>query len=322
FIPSGILFFFACSLFLGMFDLPFDLYRTFVIEKRFSFSTITFPMWLSDLVKSVLISAVIMGIFLSVFFWLILIAPKTWWLMSWIFFVSFQMLMSWLYPVVIAPLFNKFEAIDDRDLLEKISDLAGRAGITVKGIFKMDAQKRSRHSNAYFTGIGKSKRIVLFDTLIQGHTREELLSVLAHEIGHWKKGHIRKQIIMSMTVSFVLLYGAYLAVTKSVLYTTFGFSGVTIYAGLFLLSVILKPAAYLVSPLGAMISRHFERQADTYAYEQIGSAEAMVSALKQLATQNLSNLHPDPVYAWFMYSHPPLVERIRYLNGLQRGQKG
>ena len=317
FIVSGVVFFFLCYLILGAFEIPFDLFRTFRVEKRFSFSTITGRVWVTDLIKSILVSALLMGVFLSVFFGLITIAPRSWWFLAWIFFISFQLLVSWLYPVVIAPLFNKFEPIEEKSLMEGIRSLAERSGLTVKGIYKMDALKRSRHSNAYFTGIGKSKRIVLFDSLLQDHTRDEILSVLAHELGHWKMGHVRKQLILSVALSFVLFYGAYAAVTHEGLYTTFGFPAVSIYAGLFILTILLKPAAFLISPLGAMISRHFERQADDYAYAQIGSADAMVSALKVLATQNLSNLHPDPVYAWFTYSHPPLVERIRRLKKLR-----
>ncbi len=323
FIVSGVVFFFLCYLILGVFEIPFDLFRTFRVEKRFSFSTITGRVWVTDLIKSILVSALLMGVFLSVFFGLITIAPRSWWFWAWIFFISFQLLVSWLYPVVIAPLFNKFEPIEEKSLMEGIRSLAERSGLTVKGIYKMDALKRSRHSNAYFTGIGKSKRIVLFDSLLQDHTRDEILSVLAHELGHWKMGHVRKQLILSVALSFVLFYGAYAAVTHEGLYTTFGFPAVSIYAGLFILTILLKPAAFLISPLGAMISRHFERQADDYAYAQIGSADAMVSALKVLATQNLSNLHPDPVYAWFTYSHPPLVERIRRLKklGNNRGRR-
>ncbi len=316
FIVSGVTFFFLCSLLLGAFEVPFDLYRTFRIEKTFSFSTITARVWLTDLAKSIFVSALLMGVFLSVFFGLITLAPKSWWLWAWGFFVFFQLLVSWLYPVVIAPLFNKFEPIEDEDLMAGIRSLAESSGLSIKGIYKMDAMKRSRHSNAYFTGIGKSKRIVLFDTLLQDHSHDEILSVLAHELGHWKLGHVRKQLILSVIISFVLFYGAYLAVTHEGFYTTFGFQTPAIYAGLFLLTLFFKPAAFLLSPLGAMISRHFERQADDYAFHQVGTSDALVSALKKLATLNLSNLHPHPVYAWFAYSHPPLVERIRRLKSL------
>jgi STE24 endopeptidase len=318
FVISGIVFFFLCYLALGIFEIPFDLYSTFVIEKRFSFSTITVGTWVSDLIKSLLVSAVLMGVFLAVFLSLITFAPGTWWIWSWLFFISFQLLVSWLYPVLIAPLFNKFEPIEDENLRERIRSLAQSAGIHVKGIYRMNALKRSRHSNAYFTGLGKSKRIVLFDTLLENHTPDEILSVLAHEMGHWKLGHVWKQLVVSSAVSLVLFYGAYLVVNSSLFYASFGFSVMALYAGLFVLSIFAKPAAFLLSPIGAMISRHFERQADDYAYAKIGSPDALISSLKELATHNLSNLHPDPFYAWFTYSHPPVVERIRRLENMER----
>lgn len=316
FVFSGILFFFACSLITGVVEIPFDLYRNFVIEKKFSFNTLTLKLWITDLIKTVLVSAIVMGLFLAIFFGIILYAPTTWWIWAWIFFILFQVIIMWLYPVVIAPLFNKFEPVEDQDLKSRIYALAGKSGIKVKGLYTMDAGKRSRHSNAYFTGIGKTKRIVLFDTLVHTHTTEEILAVLAHELGHWKKGHIRKQLILSMVVSLGLLYLAYVLTTHPVLYTTFGFENITIYVGLFLLTIIAKPFAFFLTPLGCMISRWFERQADDYAYVLTGESVHLVNALKQLAKNNLANLHPHKIYAWFYYSHPPIVERIRRLEKL------
>jgi STE24 endopeptidase len=313
FVLSGIFFFFSCSLIMGAVEIPFDLYRNFVIEKRFSFNTLTLKLWITDLIKSLLISAVVMGIFLAVFFGLIYHAPRSWWVWVWVFFICFQLLIMWLYPVVIAPLFNKFEPIEDQELKDRISLLATKAGVDVKGLYKMDAGKRSKHSNAYFTGIGKVKRIVLFDTLVQAHTTDEISAVLAHELGHWKKGHIKKQLVLSIVLSLVVLYLAYLFVSHDVLYATFGFESITIYAGIFLLTIIAKPFSFFLNPLGCMLSRHFERQADDYAFSLTGDAVSLVNALKQLAKLNLANLHPHPAYAWFYYSHPPLVERIERL---------
>ena len=310
---SGVLFFFACYLILGILEIPFDLYQTFGIEKRFSFSTISRSTWVADLVKSLLVSAVLLGVLLAGLFSLVRSMPDTWWLWSWLFFVAFQLLISWLYPVVIAPLFNKFEPIRDRDLARDISSMADRAGFRVKGIYTMDALRRSRHSNAYFTGIGKSKRIVLFDTLLKDHGRDEILAILAHELGHWKKGHVIKQMLITASVLLLVLYGAYLALQQDILYRTFGFDTRVIYAGIFILAVFIQPVVFFISPLGAMISRHFERQSDDFSSAVLGSAEPLIDALKQLAARNLSNLHPHPAYAWFSYSHPPIIERIRRL---------
>ena len=313
FVLSGILFFFSCSLIMGVVEIPFDLYRNFVIEKRFSFNTLTLKLWIIDLIKSFLLSAVVMGIFLAVFFGLIYHAPNSWWFWAWVFFIFFQLLIMWLYPVAIAPLFNKFDPIEDEDLKNRVSLLAKKTGIELKGLYKMDAGKRSKHSNAYFTGIGKAKRIVLFDTLVETHSRDEISAVLAHELGHWKKGHIKKQLVLSTILSLGALYLAYTFVSNDVLYATFGFEGITIYAGLFLLTVIAKPFSFFLTPLGCILSRHFERQADDYAFFLSGDTASLVNALKQLAKLNLANLHPHPAYAWFYYSHPPLVERIERL---------
>jgi len=316
---SGTLFFLSCSLVMGTAEVPFDLYRNFVIEKKFSFNTLTIKLWLSDLIKSVLISFILLTIFLSILLSLIDFFPKTWWLWVWIFFICFQLLIMWLYPVVIAPLFNTFEPIEDEELKTRITSMAQKSGISVSGLFRMDAGKRSRHSNAYFTGIGKAKRIVLFDTLIDTHTTDEIVAVLAHELGHWKRGHIRKQLVLSMAVSLAGLYIAYRLVNSPILYAAFGFTETHVYIGLFLLTIIVRPLAFFLTPLTSMLSRHFERQADEFAFILVGNTAPLVSALKHLAKENLSNLHPHPVYAWFFYSHPQLVERIHRLKGMERG---
>lgn len=316
-VPAGLVFIFSCSILLGLLEIPFDLYSTFVIEKRFGFSTITFALWLKDLIKSLLISSVLMGIVLAIFLILLHSMPQMWWLPAWAFFVLFQLAITWLYPRVIAPLFNRFEPVEDESLRGRIDDLLERAGLHLKGLFKMDASTRSRHSNAYFTGIGKYKRIVLFDTLISSHTTEEISSVLAHELGHLKKGHIRKQLAASIIISLILLYGTSRLLNWPLLYETFGFSGIIPYAGLFLLTCLIKPFSFFLVPLSSMVSRHFERQADAYALKLTGTTVPMAQALRRLARENLANLHPHPLYAWFYYSHPPLVERIEALEHMQ-----
>ncbi|HVN70639.1 MAG TPA: M48 family metallopeptidase, partial [Desulfomonilia bacterium] len=313
---AGLLFMFACSIVLGVLEIPFDLYSTFVIERRFGFSTITFKLWLIDKFKSLLLSGVIMGILLTVFLELLYSLPDLWWLPAWVCFVLFQLLLTWLYPKVIAPLFNKFEPLEDETLNKSISELLEHAGFHLKGLFKMDASIRSRHSNAYFTGIGKFKRIVLFDTLINTHTPEEVTAVLAHELGHLKKGHIRKQLGASIVLSLMVLFVIAKLLAWPTLYKTFGFQTIIPYAGLFLITIIGKPFTFFLTPIGSMISRRYERQADAYAYSLTGSSAPLAQALKRLAKDNLSNLHPHPLYAWFYYSHPPLVQRIEALERL------
>ncbi len=315
---QALIFFGTLALIGGVAGIPFDIYHTFVLEKKYGFSTITWKLWLTDLIKSVIISAVLMGILLSAFMAFILYLPKSWWFWAWIFFTSFEILLMWLYPVVIAPFFNKYEPIKDEVLKEKITALLAKVGLKAKGIFQVDEGKRSKHTNAYFTGIGKTKRIVLFDTLLASHSQEEILAVLAHEIGHWKKKHILKQLIFMIAASLVGFYLVYLLVNWPPLYSTFGLRQTPVYAGLLLVSVYFSCIGFFFSPLGAFISRRYEREADKMATELVGTSEPMINALKRLAKDNLSNLHPHPWYVWFYYSHPPLLERIEYLKSIDK----
>ncbi len=320
-VASGLVFFAVLAFFSTVFGIPFDLYSTFVIEKKYGFSTITAGLWISDFFKSLLISGALLVVLMTPLLALIYYAEKTWWIWGWMFLAVFQILMMWLYPVVIAPLFNKYEPIRDESLKEKITALAGKAGFRVKGVYQVDEGKRSRHSNAYFTGIGKSRRIVLFDTLISSHSHEEILSVLAHEIGHWKKKHIRKQIIALEALSLALFYLAWLLLDRPLLYSAFGLGQKSFYAGIFLLGVVLRTCFFFLTPIGSVVSRRFEREADVFAFSLTGAARPLADALKRLAKDNLANLHPHPAYAWFYYSHPPLASRIETLQELDAGKK-
>ena len=315
-IGQALIFFAALAVISGIAGLPFDLYHTFVLERKYGFSTITWKLWLADLFKSLLISAIMMAIIVSALIAFITYLPKSWWFWGWAFFTLFQLVMLWLYPVLIAPLFNKFEPIKDESLKEKIMALLSKAGLQAKGIYQVDEGKRSKHTNAYFTGIGKTKRIVLYDTLLSSHTQEEIVSVLAHEIGHWKKKHILKQLAFMILASLILFYLVYLIVSWPPLYGAFGMIQTPVYAGLFLVSLYLAAGGFFFSPTGSAITRHFEREADRMAFDLTGTAKPMVSALKRLAKDNLSNLHPHPWYVRFYYSHPPLTERIEYLQAM------
>jgi STE24 endopeptidase len=181
----------------------------------------------------------------------------------------------------------------------------------------VDEGKRSKHTNAYFTGIGKTKRIVLYDTLLASHSAEEILSILAHEIGHWQKKHILKQLVFTIAASLLVLYVVYRIVNAPVLYRTFGVPATAIYAGLFLVSLYFSCLGFFASPISAGIMRRYEREADNIAVELTGSAKPMINALKRLAKDNLANLHPHPLYVWFYYSHPPLLERIKNLQAME-----
>jgi STE24 endopeptidase len=316
FIPSGLLFFFALALMSTVLGLPFALFRTFGIERVFGFNTITPRLWATDLLKELVLSAVILGLLLSALLALMSLTPRFWWLLIWIVFALFQLMMIWLYPVVIAPLFNKFEPVKDEALREAIVALMDRVGLKTEGVYQIDAGKRSRHTNAYFTGLGKSKRIVLFDTLISSHSTDEIVAVLAHEVGHWRRRHIIKQLISMEAISLVVFFLVSRAVEWPLLYATFGFSTTIPYVGLLLAGAVFGPIGFFFTPLSAMIQRKYEREADDFAYELTGTARPLCEALKRLAKDNLANLHPHPFYAWFYYSHPALTARITRLQAM------
>jgi len=309
-IVQALIFFAVLSVITNLFQIPFDLYDTFVIENRYGFNTKTLKLWVMDLLKSLALSAILGGLLLWLFLSLAIHGGNLWWLWAWVLVGAFELLMIWLYPVILAPLFNKFIPVENQELTRRIEALMQKAGLRSKGVFQMDASKRSRHTNAYFTGLGKSKRIVLFDTLVASHTPEEIEAVLAHEIGHWKKRHVLKQLVLVETLSLVGFYLLSLLLPWPFVYQTFGFPGPVLYAGLLLIGALFSPLGFFAHPLEAALSRRMERQADDYALESIPSAEPLANAFKRLAADNLSNLTPHPIFAWFYYSHPPLAERI------------
>lgn len=311
-ITAGLAFFGILSFLSWLLGLPFGIYSTFVIEKKYGFSTITWGMWLVDLLKGAALTIILLGALLAVFLWLLYLTPL-WWFWSWLVFSGFQLLMLWLYPVLIAPLFNKFEPVADEELKQGIIAMMESRGLKVEGVFQVDAGKRSRHTNAYFTGVGKTKRIVLYDTLLQSHPRGEIMAVLAHELGHWTRKHVMKQIVMMEIVSLLVLYVCAFLMHSGGFYAIFGMPEAVPFAGLFFVGVVLKPLSLFFTPAGAAMSRRFERQADADACSIAGNAAALADAFKRLARDNLANLHPHPLFAWFYYSHPPLVERIRDL---------
>jgi STE24 endopeptidase len=317
-ILEGLIFFAILSLLATLSRIPFGVYDTFVIEERYGFNRMTLQMWILDLLKSVIIQFLLGGLLLWLLLALVIHGGKAWWVWAWILVGGFELIMLWLYPVIIAPLFNKFEPVQNLGLVERIRNLMEKVGLRVKAVLKMDAGKRSKHTNAYFTGIGKTKRIVLFDTLLESHPEEEIVSVLAHEVGHWKKRHVLKQIILLELLSFVVFFIVSKLLKWQLLYQTFGFEEPTVYVGIFLIGALLSPLGYFAQPLEAAISRKFEREADDFVLELTKTAEPMRNALKRLASDNLANLIPHPLYAWFYYSHPPLVERIERLARLRK----
>jgi STE24 endopeptidase len=313
FVGSGLIFFGVLGIIGNLVEVPSDLYSTFVIEDRHGFNTRTMRLWFSDWIKGLTISCILGGIVLFFLLALVRRYEDTWWLLAWIVISVIELLIMWLYPVLIAPLFNKFEPIANRELEDKICRLMEKAGLAVKGVFQMDAGKRSKHTNAYFTGIGRTKRIVLFDTLLASHPDEEVISVVAHEAGHWMKKHTVKQLILLEIFSLIGLFILSKLLTCSLIYQTFGFQQENAYAGLLLVPVVLSPLGYFLRPVGSALSRKYEREADEIAVKLMGTARPMKETLIRLSADNLANLMPHPLFSWFNYSHPPPVERIERL---------
>ncbi len=308
------LFFFLFLLYAETFlDIPFSLYKNFKIENKYGFNTMTFRLWLTDFIKTILLSSVLGCIVVGVALAIVSASPHWWWLWVWAFFLVFGIFIMYLAPYVIEPLFFKFGPVKAEGLEEKVRKLMERAGLKVSSVFQVDASRRSRHSNAYFTGIGKVKRIVLFDTLIEQMSQDEILAVLAHEVGHWKKRHVLKSIVLTEALAFCGLFLGFHLVSWNGLPQLVHLSAASFYARVVVTGFIGSLVMFPLTPLFSFISRRNENEADRFASDLTGQPEALASALIKLSSENLSNLHPHPFYAKFYYSHPPVPERIRRL---------
>ncbi|MGF6755364.1 M48 family metallopeptidase [Paraburkholderia sp. GAS42] len=297
----------------GVIDLPFDYYRQFVIEDRFGFNRMSRRIFFADRIKSALLGVAFGLPLLFVVLWLMNQAGSLWWLWTWIVWVAFQMLVLILYPTFIAPLFNKFEPLKDEALKSRIEALMKRCGFAAKGLFVMDGSRRSAHGNAYFTGFGAAKRIVFFDTLLARLSGNEIEAVLAHELGHFKRRHVIKRMVVTFAISLVMLallgwlsqrvwFYEGLGVRPSL---TGGNSGLALVLFFLAVPVFL----FFVTPLGSLSSRKHEFEADAFAATQT-DAKDLVNALVKLYEDNASTLTPDPLYTAFYYSHPPASQRI------------
>jgi STE24 endopeptidase len=311
FILTGILFFMLLSYASTLLSIPFSLYNTFKIENKYGFNAMTPKLWVTDFLKSVLLSTILIGIVVSIGLWLIQSSPHYWWIWVWGFFLIFSLFMMYISPYVIEPLFNKFTPVEEEGIEDKIKKLMQKVNLKVSRVFKMDASKRSRHTNAYFTGIGRVKRIILYDTLLEKMNHDEILSVLAHEAGHWKKKHVFKMIIALEILSFIGIYISFRILQSDFLTWLFHIERGTIFAKVVILSFIGGIISFPFTPLSNYVSRRFEKEADRFACELTENREDMANALIKLSKDNLSNLHPHPLYAAFYYSHPPVVQRIK-----------
>mgnify|MGYP002760377096 FL=1 len=291
---------------------PFDAYETFVVEERFGFNNQTVVLWLRDLVVGTVVALAFGGLIAGAVLLAVDALPTLWPVVGWAIVVGFSLLMMIVYPRVIAPLFNDFDPIDDGALREAVENVFERAGFDCEQIYEMDASRRSSHSNAYFVGFGRAKRVVLFDTLVDQMDRAAIQAVLAHELAHWKKAHIWKQVAASAIQMAVVFGFLWWVTTSQWVYAAFGLPGET-YAALGIGLLYATPVLTLTAPLTNRLSLAHEREADDFAAETMGGAAEMTRALETLAGENLSNPFPHPAYAAFNLTHPPIPERIRRL---------
>ncbi len=294
--------------------IPFDLYSTFVVDEQFGFNETTPGLWVRDFVVSLAVTLVLAGLFLGALLALIEFLPTLAWVgAGWVLVVGFMLVAQVLYPRVIAPLFNDFEPVEAGDLRDGVEAVFERAGFEAEEIYTMDASRRSSRLNAYFIGFGRAKRVVLFDTLVEELDRQQVESVLAHELAHWKKGHVWKLIGASaLQAGVVLAVLGYLLSTGWV-YDLFALPADATYAGLFVGILFVFPVLELTAPLTNKLSLAHEREADRFAVDVMGDGEPMVEALAGLARENLANPFPHPWYAAFNHSHPPVPERMQYI---------
>lgn len=306
----------AVVIVVSLVDIPFSWYRQFRIEQAFGFNRMTLRTFLADLVKSALLAAVLGLPLLAAVLWLMARAGNLWWLYAWFVWIAFNAIVLVLYPTVIAPLFNKFEPLADAALADRIARLLARTGFSSKGIFVMDGSRRSAHGNAYFTGLGRSKRIVFYDTLIERLQPQEIEAVLAHELGHFKLKHIRKRLALSALASF-----AFLALLGWLAGQAWFYEGLGVQPALdarndglaLVLFILVAPVfTFVLAPLVSALSRAHEFEADAFAARN-SSAQDLASALVKLYQDNAATLTPDPLYSAFYDSHPPAAIRIERL---------
>lgn len=297
---------------LSVADLPFGLYHTFGIETRFGFNRQTFKGWLGDQLKGLVVSAVIGLPLLYAVYGFMSLAGSGWWVWLFVFLVAAQAFLLWLYPSLIAPLFNKFSPLPDGPLKERLESLAVRTGFQNRGLFIMDASKRSGHSNAYFTGLFRP-RIVLFDTLVNTLSVDEAEAVLAHEIGHYKGRHIQRRLVFAFLSLFLTLYALSLLVAWPALFQAFGFATPSPHVAIAIISLTGGAFTFFFQPISAWLSRRNEYEADGFANRHATVPAAMRTALIRLGGENLSNPTPHPAYVAWNYSHPTLLDRLAAL---------
>lgn len=312
-LPTGLAYLGILALASGLLGLPFAWHHDFGIERRFGFHRQSVGSWWGDRLKGVLVGILIGTPLISVLLWAFDSLGSSGWLVAWALAGAWTLLVQYLAPSFILPLFMKFAPLEDEGLREDLDALAGATGFPLTEVSVVDASNRSSHANAFFTGLGKRKRIALFDTLLERHSRDEVTAVLAHEIGHWKLGHIWRGTLFSMLQlgGFLWLLGWVLRTPE--VFEAFGVAAPSVHVGLVLFGVLTSPLSLVLGPLFAALSRRNEFQADAFAVQTTQRAPDLVRALTRLSKESLSNLTPHPLYVTLHYSHPPLVHRVRAL---------
>ncbi len=297
---------------LALIDIPTSWYQTFVIEEKYGFNKSTVNQYIKDHVMQLGLSAAIGLPILALILWVMGSVGSLWWFWAWLIIISFSLLMSWLFPTVIAPLFNKFTPMQEGSLKDRIQGLLARCGFNSQGIFIMDGSKRSGHGNAYFTGIGNNKRIVFFDTLVESLDEEELEAVLAHELGHFKRKHVIKMLVATAIMSLIGFAVLGWLINQTWFYQGLGVQQPSNAAALLLFMLVSPVFTFFMQPISAYFQRKFEFEADDFAAAN-AKATKMISGLVKLYEENASTLTPDPLYSAFHYSHPPAAIRIAHL---------
>jgi STE24 endopeptidase len=302
----------SALLLMAVLDMPMDLYRTFVVEAKFGFNRTTLALYISDAVKQGIIFLILGAPLIALLLWLVSHAGSWWWLYGWLTWTVFSLVMFWLYPTVIAPLFNRFTPLQDDALREKIVNLLQRCGFNNDGIFVMDGSKRSQHGNAYFTGFGANKRIVFFDTLLKSLQADEIEAVLAHELGHFKHGHVRTRLILVTLTSLVAFAVLGMLINAPWFYTGLGVQHMSYATAMVLFLLVTPYFSAVLKPVSSYWMRKHEFEADDYAATQT-NARNLIQALVKLYKENAASLTPDSLYSAYHDSHPPAPIRISHL---------
>lgn len=312
-ILTGLIFMGILFFFFQIVELPFSIYHTFIIEEKYAFNRTKPKTFILDVLKGWLLTLVIGGIIFSLVFWFFMKTGSLAWVFCWLGVTIFEFFLIFVAPIVIMPLFNKFIPLEEGELKDAIENYALAQNFKLKGLFTMDSSKRSTKSNAFFTGFGKYRRIVLFDTLIKKHSIDELVSILAHEVGHYKKKHILKAMAISVFTNGLMFFILSFFIGNPEIFAAFRMENISIYASLLFFSFFYTPINLFLSLGMSFLSRKHEYEADKYAVATYKRPEAFILALKKLSVDNLSNLTPHPLKVFISYSHPPVLERIKAL---------